>query len=44
MIDLTWQVAGGATYAALPCLRYEAGNALQNLNFNGPMIGATFRR
>ncbi len=51
--DLTWQVAGGITYAfnwgeltaMWRHLAYEmkAGNGLESLSFNGPMIGATFR-
>ncbi len=51
--DLTWQVAGGVTYAfswgelsgMWRYLAYEmkSGKQLNDLNFNGPMIGATFR-
>jgi hypothetical protein len=51
--DLTWQVAGGITYAfnwgeltaMWRHLAYEmkAGSGLESLSFNGPMIGATFR-
>jgi hypothetical protein len=51
--DLTWQVAGGVTYkfswgelsALLRYLAYEMkpGKSINDLNFNGPMIGATFR-
>lgn len=51
--DLTWQVAGGISYAfswgeltaMWRYLAYEmkSGKGLEDLNFNGPMIGATFR-
>ncbi len=51
--DLTWQLAAGVSYRYGWCdlnvmwryLAYEfkSGSALQNVNFNGPMIGATFR-
>jgi len=51
--DLTWQAAGGVSYAfswgelvgMWRYLAYEmkSGKQLSDLNFNGPMIGATFR-
>ena len=51
--DLTWQVAAGVTYAfswgemsgLWRYLAYEmkSGQVINDLNFNGPMVGVTFR-
>ncbi len=51
--DLTWQLAGGVSYrfswgeltAMMRHLAYEmkSGKAINDISFNGPMIGATFR-
>ena len=51
--DLTWQAAGGIGYVfswgeVTGMWRYmdynfESGKAVQSMNFNGPMLGATFR-
>jgi len=51
--DLTWQAAGGISYAfqwgeVNALWRYvgyelESGSYIKDINFNGPMVGATFR-
>jgi hypothetical protein len=51
--DLTWQAAAGIAYSyhwgdLIAMWRYvdynfKSGKALQDMNFNGPMFGATFR-
>jgi hypothetical protein len=51
--DLTWQAAAGITYsfswgelsALWRYLAYEmkSGKTINDINFNGPMVGATFR-
>ena len=51
--DLTWQIAGGVGYAfswgdVLAMWRYldynfKSGSPIQDINFNGPMLGARFR-
>jgi hypothetical protein len=50
--DLTWQIAGGVGYtfrwgSVFAMWRYldydfKSDNALEKINFNGPMIGAAF--